>query len=509
MLKTTNNILILSFFLTIINLLSKGIGFLREMIFAYFFGLSKEYDIFLVSITISTIVNSTIYYLSQNYFIPIYNKKSLDGITYQERFFNFSFLVFSGLSIFIVLVLIVFKTSILRLLLGATPDTVYNLAERIYLIFLLIIPINAVFSVIAAYNQAKFSFLRISVSYIFTNITIIIFIILFHNKLGILAVPISFVLGAFIQLFYIYFPNRKSIVFGNIFKINYSAESKSMTTALVLILIIELIGLSYSFIDRYFYDVIFVGGVSALNYAFNLTSLPTSIFISAIATVYFSHFSYNSGNNETDKNASIYSEIMKYNFMVFIPLLTIFYLSNETIIKLLFERGSFDNNATVMTADAFGIYALGIPFITGYSIINKLFYSYNKIVVLMFFVGVAFFIKTTLSAILISHFNFLALPIATSSSYIILFALTNTYIVNKIIKVKGFYILRLFLYYAIFTLLVYLISYPLNLVVNFESTMGKILFNLFFIFILFILILLDDFKIRSEFRNFLKNYIKI
>lgn len=509
MTKTAKNILILSFLLTLINLVSKGLGFIREMIFAYFYGLSKEYDIFLVSITLSTIINSTIYYLSQNYFIPIYNNKSKAGEAEQNRFFAFSLVVFGIISVIIVFLLIIFRSNVLNLLLGATSKFEYDLAEKIYLIFLFIIPINALFSIIAAYNQAKFSFLRISISYVLTNISVIAFIILFHNSLGILALPVSFLIGAFVQLVYVYFPIKNYIAINRVMWHNFISDSKNVTASLFIILLIEIIGLSYSFIDRYFYDVICVGGVSALNYAFNLTSLPTSIFISAIATVYFSLFSYNSGNNQNNKNADIYSEIMKYNFMIFIPLFTIFYFSDEVIIKLLFERGSFDSNATLMTASAFAIYAFGIPFITGYSIINKLFYSYNKIILLMLFVCLAFVIKIILSFLLITKYNFLALPVATSVSYFILFVVTNIYTVKKIIKVRKFYISRLFLYYSIFTLLVYLLIYPLNLLFNFSSINGKVLYNITLIIALFAMILIDDKNVRDVFLKFVKKYIKL
>ncbi len=57
----------------VINVLSRGLGFLREVLFANFFGLGIDFDIYLVGAVFPIMLNSVILYLGLNYFISTFN----------------------------------------------------------------------------------------------------------------------------------------------------------------------------------------------------------------------------------------------------------------------------------------------------------------------------------------------------------------------------------------------------------------------------------------------------
>ncbi len=62
---------IIIIFFTIIG---RGLGLIREAAFAHQFGLSKEFDIYLIGAVIPAVINSIVMYLGQNYFIPNYKR---------------------------------------------------------------------------------------------------------------------------------------------------------------------------------------------------------------------------------------------------------------------------------------------------------------------------------------------------------------------------------------------------------------------------------------------------
>ncbi len=71
--KFTSTIAGASIFITAVLLLGRGLGLIREVIFANYFGLSAEYDMYLVATVLPITINSIILYIAQNFFIPNYN----------------------------------------------------------------------------------------------------------------------------------------------------------------------------------------------------------------------------------------------------------------------------------------------------------------------------------------------------------------------------------------------------------------------------------------------------
>ena len=71
--KFTSTVAGASLLLATLGLLSRGIGFIREVVFASYFGLGKNYDIYLVGAVLPITIDTIIFYLVQNYFIPSFH----------------------------------------------------------------------------------------------------------------------------------------------------------------------------------------------------------------------------------------------------------------------------------------------------------------------------------------------------------------------------------------------------------------------------------------------------
>ena len=68
--KFTSTIAGASIFITAVLLVGRGLGLIREVIFANYFGLSAEYDLYLVATVLPITINTIILYIAQNFFIP-------------------------------------------------------------------------------------------------------------------------------------------------------------------------------------------------------------------------------------------------------------------------------------------------------------------------------------------------------------------------------------------------------------------------------------------------------
>ena len=96
--KFTSTIAGASIFISVIGLLSRGLGFIREMIFANNFGLETEFDLYLVAAVLPITINSIILYIGQNYFIPGFQKSNSVNQEESHKYYNQSFIIFFGLA---------------------------------------------------------------------------------------------------------------------------------------------------------------------------------------------------------------------------------------------------------------------------------------------------------------------------------------------------------------------------------------------------------------------------
>src|SRR5690606_7580021 len=128
------------------SILTKGLGFLREVLFANYFGLEEEFDIYLVGAVIPLTINVIIYHLIQNYLIPAYNKLKKNDKSDLDKFINTNFSIFILGGVLLSALLYFFSHIIINFYLSGAESETLNTAESIFRIFIIAIPINCAVS---------------------------------------------------------------------------------------------------------------------------------------------------------------------------------------------------------------------------------------------------------------------------------------------------------------------------------------------------------------------------
>ncbi len=489
--KITNSIAGASVVLTVLGIVSKGIGFLREIIYAQNFGLSFEFDLFLSSIALPSVINTAVIYISQHYFVPNYNKIKKESKEAAIDFFNYTFWWFIIYSIILTLLLYLASGELLHLYLASVSAEKQLLGLRIFSLFLITIPINTGISVIMAYQQAEFEFVNPALSLITLNIMLIILIVLFSELLEILILPVSFIAAYLTAFIFIVITVRKDLkLFSKkIFKEKYKL---SELNSLIFLIFIEGLSLSYVLIDRYFIGDVSEGGIAALNYAFVIFSLPTSLFIIPLITTMFSKFSNSPQTLPTD-----FKNSLAMNYFIIIPFMIILFFWGDYFLHLFYERGKFSSYDTLITFSVLKHYLIGLIFLSIYYLMVKILYSLNRFAYVLAISVVAFILKILFNIYLVKVIEQDGLALSTSLIYIFL-CLSSIIFVLKVadIKNKSSVITR-FIYFIVNGSIAYITS---NLIVGFANP-TVVDFNIvritLFIFIYIInSYILDD----SEFR---------
>ncbi len=157
-----------SIIITITGILSKGLGFFREVIFASLFGLSSDFDIYLVAAVLPLTINTIILYLTQNYLIPSFK----DGENQEFIQHNLSLFIFIG--VIIAVLLFIFSGPIITLYFQSQNAESVITAVNIFRLYLISIPINCAVSVLIAYQQTHFEFRYPAYSQLLLNLLFIL-----------------------------------------------------------------------------------------------------------------------------------------------------------------------------------------------------------------------------------------------------------------------------------------------------------------------------------------------
>lgn len=159
-----------------------------------------------------------------------------------------------------------------------------------------------------------------------------------------------------------------------------------------------------------------IGATSWLNYSFRLFQLPVGILSVSIGNSNLVHFS--EAWKKKDEVGAKKSLQQSYflSFLTVMPALVVLYCLSDEIVNLIFERGRFSRESTLMTGEALRMYALGLPFYGLYKIWVPTFYALDrqKIPVLSSILSIALNISFCL--LLTPAFGFKILALGTTLS---------------------------------------------------------------------------------------------
>ncbi len=162
-----------------------------------------------------------------------------------------------------------------------------------------------------------------------------------------------------------------------------------------------------------------VGATSWLNYSFRLFQLPVGILSVSIGNSNLVHFSEAWKKGDQSSAKAQLQQSYYLSFLTVMPALVILFCLSDEIVHVIFERGRFTRESTLMTGEALRMYALGLPFYGLYKIWVPTFYALDrqKIPVVASLLSIAFNIAFCLA--LTPFFGFKILALGTTLSVLV------------------------------------------------------------------------------------------
>lgn len=416
----------------IITIVAKLLGFGRELLLSYFFGANGLSDAYLISQTIPGTIFQFVGTGLATAFIPVYMKvKSAEGNEKANRFSNTiltTILMFSTIAIVIVCV---YTEQIVKLFANGFEGDTLHYAVIFTRIGIFSLYFSAMIYIFNSYLQSNGEFSIVAFVAI-PNSIIIMLAIVAGAKMDIMALPIGSVFAVFVQVI-ILLPamKRQGYRFGMNFELG-NFYVKEMIHLMIPVIIGVSVNQINVLVDRTIASQIAVGGISALIYADSLIMFVQGIFSQSIATVYYPQITQLAEEHKENELKKMLNEALESMAFMLIPIMLGCIVLGTGIVRALYGRGAFDEEAIRLTGTALSFYGFGIVGYGFREILSRVFYAYHDTKTPMINSMIGMLLNIILNLTLSRTFGIGGLALATSMSSIVTAILLYVHLKKKI-----------------------------------------------------------------------------
>jgi putative peptidoglycan lipid II flippase len=366
---------------SVVIFLAKLLGFVREIVFASIFGTNIITDIFQTIFSLPNLLFSSIGTALSAINIP--------NLTYyithcsreeRNRYISRLYAQVTLWGTIITLLGIIIAPTLARLLAPGIEGEAAKIAVLLTRIMLPTFLFVSLTFVTTGILQVHSHFLRAASISIPFNILILL--ALFYKGADIVFISYMITIGWLLQ-FLIQLP----VLVKEKYKISWLDFKENRTVKMLKQLFPVLLGNSLLqlclIVDRTYGTHLDEGTTAALAFGSNLFVTITSVFIVAMTSVVFPRLSQYSLEKDFVQIRSMLKNIFKTLLFILIPYIIVVVLYNQEIISLVYERGAFTRESTIMTATAFLFYSLAVIGYACQEIFNRVFYALKNYTVPM------------------------------------------------------------------------------------------------------------------------------
>ena len=459
--------------LSVLTLLSRIFGLVRQMTLAKFLGTSSLADAYQVAFNVPNLFRRLFAENSISVaFIPTFkgyleDSDSPDGKKAAQNFISATLTLLTFVTVSFVVLCIIFTPLLMRIFYkeGDTASiTEATLLTRIMFPYLALISVAALFQGIL--NALKIFSPSGFTPILFNGIVILsAYILSPHMANPARAMAVGVVAGGTVQAFF-----QLPFVLKNNWKVTFTSLKKAFTnpgTRRVLALIgPTIIGMAAYQVNDLVSSALATrtgeGVFSSLSYSLRMQELILGICAVTIGTVILPDLTGFANREQWDDFSTMLSFSLKIMAFIAIPITFYSLLMDKSLISLLFETGQFDSESTSMTVNVFRCHIIGLYFIALNRILAPAFYAQQDTVRPTVAGIINFAVNIILASIFCKIWGgpgiAIALTIASFVNTVVLFVFLARHknISNKVVLTSSIlYSLRMILFSLIASLPVY------------------------------------------------------
>lgn len=380
-----SSVLKAAWLIAVVTIVSKLIGFIRDVVIANCYGASTVSDAYFYAYQLPALAivllggvggpfhSATVSVFSK--IIPSLKEKANAEVNHLfNTFLTASFIFFSVFA----LLCFIFSDQIMKFIISGQNLELIRLASMHLKIMS---PIMIVGGIVGIYYGVLISyreFMLPNISPILMSVVIIAMITMVkHDSTG-TVLAWATTIGALCQFVY-QLPKIRQLGFR--LKPNFDfANNKHFQTLCELLfpaILSSTIGQIYIYVDMFFASALSSGTWTAIGYANRVFQFPVGILVTAFLVPLFPIFAKLVAEDDFDNIRKYFNKGVGVLFFAAFPIIACIWVLGYDGIKLIFQRGAFDSNATFMVTQALWYLAFSmLPYVFRDSI-TRVYYSFN------------------------------------------------------------------------------------------------------------------------------------
>ena len=362
--------------------ISRIVGLGREVLTAGVYGVNADYNTFVsVSVVPNLIRQLFADAAISAAFVPVLTALITAGDNERARRLTATLLGFMLTVVGVVcVVLILVASPLVRVIYPELTGTSHMVTLAAHLLQILVptVLVLALAGVLTGVLYSHERFTMPAVVSIVWNLVIIAFMVVFHASWGVYALAWGTLAGTVVELILLGFAMRAA---GEPLRINFHFGDPYLRRVLALMIPITItLGILNfnALIDTYFAQFVSNHAAAEIGYSFRLYQLPQGIFAVTIGTILFPSLSRFAAKNDMDRFRDTLSMGVRQMIYVSLPFLVWFTLLAAPIVRLVYQRGTFDATATHEVSLALAAFTLGLTFANVNIMFNRSFQSMQR-----------------------------------------------------------------------------------------------------------------------------------
>ncbi|MET3696765.1 putative peptidoglycan lipid II flippase [Bacillus oleivorans] len=411
--------------ITLLAIVLKLSGFLREGIVAHQFGASDYTDGYKLAFSFITLVVAMISVGFNNVFLPLYMKEKKEKPVETERnanaLMNITVVIFLVLSI----PLGIWADDIVPFIYANMTPGAEEVAVNMTRLFFYGMAAIALSGILESYLQSRRTFVPTHISKLLATLMSAVFAILFSEQWGIYSLAYGFlfgtVCGVIIQFIYL---RKREFYWKPQMKLDKTFQ-KTFIVLIIPALLNSVVGQVNMFVNNIFASGTITGAVTYLNNASLVVSIPSAIYGTTIATIIFTLLSERADDQKGFQQT--FYDGMRLTWLTLLPITGGLLVVGYPLLEFIYQRGAYT------AADTQGAYIallLYLPMILTQGlqfIVSKSMYAKGKTAVVFRISVTTIVLNLILNFLLVDRFGYPAL--ALSSSLVSVYFLTVSTVV--------------------------------------------------------------------------------
>jgi putative peptidoglycan lipid II flippase len=371
-------------FFSVATAASRVAGLGREVVAAGFYGVKGPMSAFTIAFQVPNLVRALFADAAlQPAFVPVFTEL-IGKKHYREAFRLASTLlllitmVLGAITALFVLLAPVIMPIFAPGFEGETLDLTVTLSQVLFPILIMLGVSGVVVGILNSYDR----FGAFAISPLFWNLTIIVVLVvlepMFHGQDRIYAYAIGILVGTLVQLLIPTWDLRHTPFR---FKLSFDWRHPGVRRVLLLMLPVTIsLGLINfnMLINSLFGSLVSEEAPAAIDKAFRIYQLPQGIFSVAIATVLFPTLARFANAGAIDDLRATMANGMRQILFVLVPAAAAILALSGPMIRLIYQRGEFGANETVIVATALFWFAFSLPTNGLYLLQTRTFFSLQR-----------------------------------------------------------------------------------------------------------------------------------